>query len=263
MKPIPNSHLLRKIRVALTPRSCLLRTRLSNGVVVSGYNRAGYGGRGIYVYKDELEPELHAIQHFLRPGDVFVDIGANVGVYTLKAAKEIGNQGVVVAVEPFVQTAHQLVQNVSANGFQNVRVRNLCMAGKTGEVQLYLNMGKPNSFALHRVQTARSISVLGVSLDDLCRWEGLKRLSYLKIDAEGAEAVILEGGTGTISRFRPIIQVEMTKVFVREPTEYRCFAAPGSMNRVLIPGENTQAISEATKMGWQLDDDRPDGRLQS
>ena len=80
---------LRKARVALTPRSFLLQTRLENGAIVSGYNRAGYGGRGIYIYRDALEPELAALRKFLKPGFVFVDIGANVGVYTLKATTQL------------------------------------------------------------------------------------------------------------------------------------------------------------------------------
>jgi FkbM family methyltransferase len=250
MNKTPGRLFLRKVRVALTPRSALLRTRLQNGAVIEAYNRSGYGGRGVYVFGDSLEPELSSLQHFLEPGQVFVDVGANVGLFTVKAAKEVGNDGLVVAIEPFIETAVQLTNNVRANRFNNVRIRTFCIGCDTQQTRLHLNKGKPNSFSLVPKGNAESISVLSVSLDDLCRWENLKRLDYLKIDAEGAEAAVLEGAQKAISRFRPIVQVEIT---IHESTlnlNYRRFTAPGSMNNVFIPAENAKAVETAMKLGW-------------
>jgi FkbM family methyltransferase len=242
--------LWKKARLALTPRSALLRTRLENGAVIAGYNRAGYGGRGVYLYGDSIEPELASLQCFLRLGSVFIDIGANVGVYTLKAAKEVGDAGLVVAVEPFIGTACQLLTNVRSNGCRNVRVRNVCVGRNTQEAKLYLNKGKPHSFGLLPVGNAESISVLSVSLDDLSRWESLQRLDYLKIDAEGAEAAILEGAIETIARFRPVVQVEITKRNSTLSANYHRFSAPQSPNNVFIPAENSIAVETAIALGW-------------
>jgi FkbM family methyltransferase len=241
---------LRKVRVALTPRSALLRTKLQNGAVVEGSNRPGYGGRGVYVYGDSLEPELNCLQHFLGTGQVFVDVGANVGVFTVKAAKEVGNDGLVVAIEPFIETALRLSRNVQANKYTNVRIRTFCMGRVTQQSNLYLNQGKPNSFSLIPKGSAESISVLSVSLDDLCCWESLDRIDYLKIDAEGAEAAVLEGGRQTINRFRPIVQVEITMGDSNLGLSYRRFSAPRSMNNVFIPAEKAEALKTALNLGW-------------
>lgn len=241
---------LRKMRVALTPRSAILRTRLNNGALVEGYNRAGYGGRGVYIYRDSLEPELLNLQHFLGRGQIFVDVGANVGVFAMKAAKEVGDQGLVIAIEPFLAIAHRLSENVRANAFHNVRIRNFCLGGKTGEARLHLTHGKPNSFSLVAASNGESISVLSVSLDDLCVWEGLDRLDYLKIDAEGSELEILDGGRRAIGRFRPIVQVETTKVESTAGQGYRRFSALGSANNVFIPSEKATAIEAAIRLGW-------------
>lgn len=241
---------LRKIRVALTPPSALLRTRLQNGATVEGYNRAGYGGRGVYIFRDSLEPELCYLQRFLAPGNVFVDIGANVGVFTVKAAKEVGEGGLVIAIEPFIETAFRLTSNVQANGYSNVRVRIVCIGQSTQEARLHLNHGKPNSFSMVANGHSESISVLCVSLDDLCRWEQIDRLDYLKIDAEGAEAKILEGGQTAIARFRPIVQMEQTICKTNLALNYRRFAAPGSANAVFIPAEKVAAVSTALNLGW-------------
>jgi FkbM family methyltransferase len=241
---------LKKIRIALTPRSALLRTKLQNGAFLEGYNRPGYGGRGVYVYGDSLEPELYHLQHFLGPGEVFVDVGANVGVFTVKAAKEVGNDGLVIAIEPFLDTALRLSRNVRANGYSNVRIRNLCIGRATEHSRLHLNKDKPNSFSLVRNGNAESISVLSVSLDNLCRWEQLERLDYLKIDAESAESAVLDGGQETIRRFRPIVQVEITKGNSSLDLDYRRFTVANSMNNLFIPAEKTKAVETALKLGW-------------
>lgn len=250
MKPSSGTVIFRKARIALTPSSSLLWSQLENGSVVAGYNREGYGGRGVYLHRDWIEPELAALQHFLKPGFVFVDIGANVGVYTLKAAKEVGDSGLVIAAEAFIETACRLQNNIRANRYRNVRVRNVCVGGETKPTLLYLNNGKPNSYGLVQSNQAESVSVMSVSLDDLCRWEGLARLDYLKIDAEGAESAILQGGAGALARFRPIIQVETTKNDSRLPDGYRRFHAPASPNDVFIPEEARKAIAQAIAREW-------------
>jgi FkbM family methyltransferase len=242
---------LKKIRIALTPRSFLLRTRLQSGVMVSGFNREGYGGRGAYLFGDSLEPELSCLQEFLQSGFIFIDIGANVGVYTLKAARQVRENGLVIAVEPFLDTACRLSRNVAENGFGNVRIRNFAINRETGATILYLNKGKPNSFGLVPAESAASISVLSVSLDDLCHWENLSRVDYIKIDAEGSEAAILEGASETLGTFRPIVQIEVTKGVTALPRGYRRFlAAKGGPNHVFIPAENETALRAATTLGW-------------
>jgi FkbM family methyltransferase len=250
MKPSSSTIILRKARIALTPSSSLLWSQLENGSVIAGYNREGYGGRGVYLHRDWIEPELAALQHFLKPGFVFVDIGANVGVYTLKAAKEVGDSGVVIAAEAFIETACRLQKNIRANRYRNVRVRNVCVGGETKPALLYLNNGKPNSYGLLQSNQAESVSVMSVSLDDLCRWEGLQRLDYLKIDAEGAESAILHGAAAVLARFRPIVQVETTRNETKLPDGYRRFHAQGSPNDVFISKEADETITQAVALKW-------------
>lgn len=245
-----SSVFLRKVRVAVTPRTWLLRTRLVNGALVAGYNRAGWGGRGIYIFRDEIEPELASLGHFLKPGFVFIDIGANVGAFSMKAAKEVGDSGLVIAVEPFMESARQLFRNVNMNRFRNCRVRNFCVGRTTGEMKFYLNKDKPIWFSLAPESGADSISVLSVSLNDLCTWEGIQRLDYLKIDAEGAEDMILEGGAEAIARFRPIIQVEVTLTRSNLPQGYRRFSVTKGPNNVFIPSERVDAIATLKTLGW-------------
>ena len=203
------SVLLRKMKVALTPRGWLLKTTLSNGAIAYGKNKPGFGGRGIHIYGDALEPEFQVLEQFLDSTGVFVDVGANTGIYSLKAAKHFNNSGCVLAIEPFPEILAMLHHSVQANGFTNVRLRNLGVCDRTTARVLWMNFGAPTTFsAIKKDPTAAPLSVLMVSLDDLFEWEQLNRLDYLKIDAEGAEPDILLGARNVIETYRPIIQLE-------------------------------------------------------
>lgn len=248
--------LLKMAWAALTPRAWLLKTTLSNGAVVYGENRPGYGGRGVFLFGDAVEPELAHLERFLGDEGVFVDVGANTGIYTLKAAKHFGERGLVIAVEPFPAMLATLARSVERNGFRNVRLRNFCLDRERGLRTLWLNESKPNSFSIAtRTGDAPGISVPAISLDELCQWEALDRLDYLKIDAEGAEEAILAGGAETIARFRPIIQVEMSvREFAPNLPQYAAFQAPPNPsfeneNLLFFPNEHP-SIGIPHELGW-------------
>ena len=244
---------LRKIRVAITPRSWLLKSTLANGAVVYGKNRPGYGGRGVYIYRDTLEPEFEHLEKFVEPTDVFVDIGANTGIYTMKAAKIIRpDAGQIISIEPFPDVLATLHHNVQANGYTHVRLRNFCAGERTGATKLWLNFNKPHSFSMiQRDEAARFLPTLTVSLDDLFSWEGLDRLNYLKMDAEGAEAQILNGGHRLLQRCRPIIQMEININDVPMKLEnYTVFQSPGGVNKMWIPNESPK-MKVPGQLGWE------------
>lgn len=245
-------HFFRKVRIALTPRRSLLKARLSNGAVVYGRNRAGHGGRGVYIWRDAIEPELEHLEELLSAGDVFVDVGANTGVYTLKAAARVGAGGTVIAIEPFPDVFAILAHSVRANSFDNVRLRNLCLGARTSERTLWLNARRPSLFSIaRRTGSAAGLSVLAVCLDDLLEWEDLRRLDYLKIDTEGAEEEILAGASRSIEKFRPIIQAEhWDKIFTATLPEYRAFRAAGSSNIVYVPAEHPR-LDVPARLGWR------------
>src|SRR5262245_53137335 len=243
--------ILRMVRIALTPRDRLLETRLSNGAVVRGKNRPGQGGRGIYIYRDAIEPELEHLEELLGRTGVFIDVGANTGIYSLKAAKHFGEHGVVLAIEPFPEVVAVLQQNVLLNRFSNVRVRSLCVAGETGLRTLWLNRGRPSYFSVtHREGAAPGLAVQSVSLDQLVAREQLARLDYLKIDAEGAEREIVAGGGRPIERHRPIIQAENgTGILGAELPDYVAFRAPNSHNIVYFP-RGHERVAVPQRLGW-------------
>jgi FkbM family methyltransferase len=241
----------RQARVALTPRNRLLKARLANGAIVYGRNRPGFGGRAVYVYGDATEPEFEHLGSFLDRTGVFIDIGANTGKWAIKAAKHFDNTGVVIAIEPFPDIMATLYRSVKANGFDNVRLRTVTIGDETAEGTLWMNNDRPQMFSLEKSDAGASrFSTLTVTLDDLCRWERLDGLDYLKIDAEGSEEKVLRGGRQTISRYRPIIQLEAT---LNDPSidlpDYSGYRAERSSGKFFIPNEHPQA-DLPKKLGW-------------
>jgi FkbM family methyltransferase len=245
-------HLIKKIRIALTPHFMDLKTTLSNGAIVLGKNRKGYGGRGVFIYGDAIEPELMHLDKFLEKDDLFIDIGASSGIYTVKAAKHVGNSGLVISIEPFPEVFNTLYKNIIRNNFTNVRLRNLVVTDKTVEKTLWMNSNSPNTFSIvSKRENSEGMSILGVSLDDLVKWENINRVDYIKIDAEGAEEAILSGATEIINKFRPIVQLEIIVNNVEVTFDsYKIFKAPDSLNIILIPEENSKT-KVAKELGWK------------
>jgi FkbM family methyltransferase len=245
------ARLLRKAACALLPGSFWLKRRMRDGVIITGMNKPGFGGRGFFVFGEALEPELDFLHHFLRPGDVFVDVGANAGVFSMKAAKCVQDEGCVLALEPLPDMLYTLYRNTTLNGFTNVRLRNFCISDHTGTAEFWINHGRPHSSGLvrHDPRAAR-VSTLCFTLDELAAIEKLSRLDYLKIDAEGAETSVLAGAAGLIRQFRPIIQVEVTIDSVGTPNDYvRCTYA-GSPNCLLLP-QGHRLLETCRRLGYK------------
>lgn len=237
--------LWRSTIVGLSPRTRWLKTVLGNGAVLWGRNQSGHGGRGVFIFRENLEPEIALLGEWIGPESVFVDVGANTGLYTVYAARQMAGQGTVVSVEPNPEMFSVLTRNVRANGFTNVITKNLCLGDYTGPATLWENFNKPNSYSLlQRDTNASPLTVSVQRLDDLVREENLNRLDYLKLDVEGAEQQVLAGGSKSLERFRPVVQLETTVQDVQWGLpHYSAFqlekrSSPLSPNRLYIPDEH-------------------------
>ncbi|WGD31704.1 FkbM family methyltransferase [Ancylobacter sp. WKF20] len=162
-----------------------------------------------FLLRDAVEPELHYIQKFVKPGDVFVDVGANIGLFTLKMAPSAAR---IVAVEPGEAAGTQLAANVALNGFANVAIVRKALSDAPGRAALFHNpLGDdPQAFSLlSDGSDAGSESVELTTLDLLVAEQGLPRVDCIKIDVEGAEGQVLAGARQTLERDRPTVIFEM------------------------------------------------------
>jgi FkbM family methyltransferase len=242
---------MRKVICAVLPRQVTLSRRLRDGTLVSGANRAGYGGRGAFIFGDDIEPELAALEKILNRNDVLIDVGANSGVYTLKGARIVGSDGIVLSLEPNPDLLTVLKRNTARNRLNNVRLRGLAAAEECREFPFFEINNKPNSFSLiSGGEGTTSFSVLAVDLDSLARWEGIRRVDVIKIDAEGAEDRVLAGASNIIREHQPVIIAEVSVTELSAlPDGYRSFQLSGSPNKLLIPPGH-RLIAVAAGLGW-------------
>ena len=154
-----------------------------------------------YADVDSYDPGSTAILKKLLKKDMnVINIGANIGYFTLLAAREVGPQGKVFAFEPFPQTVELLQKNVDVNGYSNVDVVPMAVSDKTGTAKLSVGGSSLHNVISSRIITEMSlITVPQTSVDDFMSQKELS-INFVIIDAEGSEPFILNGMAKTLEK---------------------------------------------------------------
>lgn len=173
-------------------------------------------GADIYL-RAYIEPALtRVLLETLRPGMVFVDVGAHYGYHSLIASEAVGQQGLVLAFEPARHTFEVLLRNVGR--FENVRAHQLALHSVSGTMDLQ-DFGSRHSALNTLVRSARvppterqrlrgtSYPVPCATLDEFLLPAGLMP-DVVKLDAEGSELSILQGMSNVLARASPMVTVE-------------------------------------------------------
>jgi len=165
----------------------------------------------------EFEAGLSRIvERYVGPGDHFVDVGANIGYFSLLAAGLVGDAGRVSAFEASPVTRHALLRNVRLNGIAD-RVVVFGAAAWDGDSELTLHQGPVENAGLSTLGgDARSIdsfTVRAVALDDCLPFHD-HPVRFVKIDVEGAEYHVLLGMRRIIDACRPVIALELSPRFL-------------------------------------------------
>jgi FkbM family methyltransferase len=157
-------------------------------------------------------PVQQALAGYLKPGDVFYDIGANVGFFSAIAARLVGSSGHVYAFEPVPENVVQIRHNAKCNNFANVTVLEKAVSRSTGKAELLLahySGGSTLSVADRPPDLKGTTTVDTIAIDDLVAESAIAPPTVVKIDVEGAEMDALQGMTQTIQDFQPIIIYEV------------------------------------------------------
>jgi FkbM family methyltransferase len=178
-----------------------------------------YDSLGITVLTDgTYEPAtVQELMRHVPAGGTFIDVGAHIGWYSLKAAKAVGPSGHVIAVEPNRETLTRLRDNIRASGVSSVvSVAPVACADSETTLTFYAashrNTGESSLSAANASQEgaiAASYPVRARRLDDIAREAGVNRVDAIKIDVEGAEFLVLRGAAEILERYRPVVAVEV------------------------------------------------------
>jgi FkbM family methyltransferase len=150
-----------------------------------------------------------ALRARLTPGATFLDVGANIGVFTTLAARLVGETGQVIAVEPIARNLELIERACRSNGFEQVRLIRAAASDRNGDIELRTHGSTSNSATPAaagerlRAEDGATVRVAAVVLDEALG--DLQRLDLVKIDVEGMEPRALRGAEATIERFRPVL----------------------------------------------------------
>jgi FkbM family methyltransferase len=208
------------------------------------------------LYFGVWEPDVsHVIQQNLKNGDVFVDIGANIGYDTLLASTRVGAAGGVVAIEASPRTFALLARNLALNPqATNVRPVNVAVSDRPGRLDLYEqdegNIGAATTLASRGGSLMASVDAL--PLDRILTAEEIQRLRLIKMDVEGAEPPIL----GHILDRLDAYPASMDIVVEASPEDDRA-AWLEIFGRLRAAGFSAWAIENDYELEWYLRWRRP------
>jgi len=156
----------------------------------------------------EQHDDVMIFVSLLRVGMTVVDVGANVGMYSMLSARAVGPEGRVLAFEPVPAVHRRLVENLGISGIGNVSTYQIALSD--GDAMVPFHLGRNDSMgSLYRAQTSATIEVTTETMDGFLERQQVTRVDAVKIDAEGAETRIVRGMRRLLARpDRPILFVE-------------------------------------------------------
>ena len=200
-----------RCKLLLYPLLYLLHGHIPAGVsIVDNKPVYCYEGIKIEAPRDSIEAYIEIFQdkvydrHSLpQLGNTVIDIGAYVGMYTVKAAQLVGSAGLVVAVEPLLSNAGYLARNLVT--LPNTTIATVALSNYIGTGRLYSSpLTAAHSMGYIRKQFT---GVRVTTLDELVKELGLPRVDYIKMDAEGSELRILKGAEKVLQEYSPVLSL--------------------------------------------------------
>jgi FkbM family methyltransferase len=185
--------------------------------------------------------ERHMLLFFgshVSAGMVTLDIGANIGLYTMQFARLVGPNGKVIAFEPNSENCRLLLLSTERNGFSNIELVPVALSDRRGAHLFTTAIGTNGSFTdqRHGVMSRGCTVVPTLPLDSL----GLSRVDVMKLDVEGAEYLALRGGESVVEKFRPLVTTEFSLDMLKRisgvsGTDYFAWFTQRSYKPFLVP----------------------------
>lgn len=201
LKNIAVKHFFQKTDITATAKlhtGDKLRVDLSSSV-----------GRSIWLrhfYKYEIDVE-NTLRDILRKGDVFIDIGANVGYFSVIASRIVGENGKVYSLEAIPRLCGLLSESAAINDIKNINILNYAAYSENKTISFNRMKNSAFSHISKDNSSDSTIEVNAITLDSLI--DKVKKVDVVKIDVEGTEMNVLMGGEKLIRRYKPKIVMEV------------------------------------------------------
>jgi FkbM family methyltransferase len=172
----------------------------------------------IYLLGAFERPTVITLEKLVKPGDVVFDIGANIGAHTLGLARSVGPAGRVFAFEPTDFAFDKLKRNLALNRELQARTfpRQILLAAEPAEdppKEIFASWPLEKDASVHPKHRGRQVTARNATVDTLDRIvarEGIDCVNVIKIDVDGHELPVLQGGLAVLAKFRPVLVMEMS-----------------------------------------------------
>lgn len=179
-------------------------------------------GRNLFVSGCKEPNEFVYLKKILKPGMVFLDIGANIGLHTMFAARCVGAKGLVIAMEPSKREFIRLEENAKRNRFKNVRLLNTGASNSQRTAELHISdesepgQNTLGGFMYPEVKEVRRENVALDKVDNVLFDLKVKHIDVVKIDIEGHELFALDGMSSALERDHPVVFMEIEEVALQK-----------------------------------------------
>jgi len=174
-------------------------------------------GRALYFNRNFENNIVTHIVNNIHENDVVIDIGANIGYYTIQFAKKTSSKGKVLAIEPNPTMYKELLYNIKLNNYNNILLDDSALNDQKGSADFYIpRIGKEGHASLFpnvSFEVSEKIKVNLDTLDDILDKYQINKVDLIKIDVEGAELSIFKGAKKLLSsKFKPKIYFECSEI---------------------------------------------------
>lgn len=156
------------------------------------------------------DKSTEAINLLVKPGDIVLDIGANIGYYSVLLSNLVGKNGKVICFEPTKYFRTVLKRNVEENNLNNVEIVNIGLSNKRQTLNIHISESTATLHSPGGESPQNSECINLVPLDEFIIEHNLPRIDFIKIDIDGHEPLFFEGAWSTIDKFDPIILLEIS-----------------------------------------------------
>lgn len=169
------------------------------------------------VYEPDI---LQVIKNNLKSGDIFIDIGANIGQHSLFSASIVGNNGRVILFEPIPKLVTQIKESLSENSeINNITIHNVAASNTKDKAKIKLRPNNIGGSSLHHHdKDFETVTIKTIPADDLLL--DLPKVNLIKIDTEGHEIEVLHGLQKTLKKYTPKIIIEFSPKLNEKPEVY-------------------------------------------
>ena len=199
-------------------------------------------------------PDKLIFSKFIKKGDIVIDCGANVGLYTNFIRSIVGKSGFVHAFEPIPSTFKNLQTNTKDYAsLNNYILNNLGLYKKRENLTAYIpdsihgHASLNNHISEWKSDSIEEVSIELTTLDSYFSEKKLKKIDFIKMDIEGAELDALEGGQQTLSEYTPTLHLEVNskllKNFKRAPSDLFKFLKPLGYKKFYYYDANPKILS--------------------